>query len=198
MFKHLWWFSLGVVDLTCTPHITCFLDTTNVKKDNEIVLLHTFDSTLQNFAILWCILLWSPYRSMFAREVQFNWEILESIRLRSFMRAERAQKKHKRYGEVVSGSRLQELKKMCLNLFSRKWLKPSLNLTNNLTPIGWWIKNSEEQFSLMKKKKKQFHKFMLKGRTATLSVKFLPFSHYIRYKRIFKIIFSASHNFCKY
>ena len=141
MFKHLWWFSLEVVDLTCTPHITCFPDTTNVKKDNEIVSLHTFDSTLQNFAILWCILLWSPYRSMFAREVQFNWEILESIRLRSFMRAERAQKKHKRYGEVVSGSRLQELKKMCLNLFSRKWLKPSLNLTNDLTPIGWWIKN---------------------------------------------------------
>ena len=83
MFKHLWWFGLGVVDLTCTPHITCFPDTTNVKKDNEIASLHTFDSTLQNFTILWCILLWSPYRSMFAREVQFNWEILESIRLRS-------------------------------------------------------------------------------------------------------------------
>ena len=28
--------------------------------------------------------------------------------------------------------------KLCLNLCSRRWLKPNLNLVNNLTPLGLW------------------------------------------------------------
>ena len=28
--------------------------------------------------------------------------------------------------------------KPCSNLCSRRWLKPSLNLACNLTPLGWW------------------------------------------------------------
>ena len=55
----------------------------------------------------------SRYRSIFARAVSLNCEILESIKSRSFIRAERLEEKlwqHKKYREVVSGSRLQEHK----------------------------------------------------------------------------------------
>ena len=33
---------------------------------------------------------------------------------------------------------LSESWKLCLNLCSRRWLKPNLNLVNNLTPLGLW------------------------------------------------------------
>ena len=33
---------------------------------------------------------------------------------------------------------LSESWKLCLNLRSRRWLKPNLNLVNNLTPLGLW------------------------------------------------------------
>ena len=33
---------------------------------------------------------------------------------------------------------LSESWKLCLNLCSRRWLKPNLNLFNNLTPLGLW------------------------------------------------------------
>ena len=35
----------------------------------------------------------SPYRSIFAQAVSLNWEILESIKSRSFIRAERSEEK---------------------------------------------------------------------------------------------------------
>ena len=33
---------------------------------------------------------------------------------------------------------LSEAWKLCLNWCSRRWLKPNLNLVNNLTPLGLW------------------------------------------------------------
>ena len=33
---------------------------------------------------------------------------------------------------------LSESWNLCLNLCSRRWLKPNLNLVNNLTPLGLW------------------------------------------------------------
>ena len=45
---------------------------------------------------------------------------------------------------VVSTSFLQlqigfnESWKLCLNLWSRRWLKPNLNLVSNFTPLGLW------------------------------------------------------------
>ena len=33
---------------------------------------------------------------------------------------------------------LSESWKLCLNLYSRRWLKRNLNLVNNLSPLGLW------------------------------------------------------------
>ena len=39
---------------------------------------------------------------------------------------------------TTATDRLSESWKLCLNLFSQRWLKPNLNLVNNLTLLGLW------------------------------------------------------------
>ena len=39
---------------------------------------------------------------------------------------------------TTATDRLSESWKLCLNLCSQRWLKPNLNLVNNLTPLGLW------------------------------------------------------------
>ena len=58
---------------------------------------------------------------------QFNSEIIGSIILRSFIKAERVEKR-------LEAGRLSIMKNLLEFICSRNWLKPRLDLTNNLTP----------------------------------------------------------------
>ena len=62
---------------------------------------------------------------------QFNSEIIGSIILRSFIKAERVEKRL----ETGRTLRILSIMKNLLEFIcSRNWLKPRLDLTNNLTP----------------------------------------------------------------